>query len=232
MFDDFAAACAGFDGGCPLGADPRSTVHQLVSRLATSGVSSGRWVMTSGSVLTALTDRLPDEKHWAGLADAIAALDAGDADPLARLLTATGDGPKLTARLSARILYTCSDSSARLSPSEIKTAARAAAARAPLFGPFAVATASLCSAWPAPDDALGRLSGAGAAPIVVIGSVLAADHPYREAQAVAGQLSSAVLMSWQSGRATSYPGSACVQAAVDGYLLHGQAPDRGLLCPP
>jgi pimeloyl-ACP methyl ester carboxylesterase len=232
LFDNFAAACAGFDGDCPLGDDPRSTVQQLVSRLATSGVSSGRWVMTGGSVLTALTELLPDAGSWPALAAAIAALDADDAEPLARMLTTTGDGPKLTARLSARILYTCSDSAARLSPSDITTAARAAAAPAPLFGPFAVATAALCSAWPAPDEALGRLSGAGAAPIVVIGSVLAADHPYREAQAVAGQLSSAVLVSWQSGHATSYPGSACVQAAVDGYLLHGVVPDRGLLCPP
>jgi len=232
QFDDFAAACGAFDGGCPLGADPRSTVQTLVSRLATTGIPSGAWVMTGGSVLRALTEQLPDPDSWPALAAAIAALDSGEGAPLTRLLTATGGGPSLTSRLSSRILYACSDSATRLSPPDIAGAAAAAAARAPLFGPFAVASASLCSAWPAPDQSLGRLSGAGAPPIVVIGSVLAAGHPYREAQAVAGQLSSAVLVSWQSGSESAYSGSACVQGAVDDYLLHGTAPDRGLLCPP
>lgn len=232
QFDDFAAACGAFDGGCPLGADPRSTVQTLVSRLATTGIPSGAWVMTGGSVLRALTEQLPDPDSWPALAAAIAALDSGEGAPLTRLLTATGGGPSLTSRLSSRILYACSDSATRLSPPDIAGAAAAAAARAPLFGPFAVASASLCSAWPAPDQSLSRLSGAGAPPIVVIGSVLAAGHPYREAQAVAGQLSSAVLVSWQSGSESAYSGSACVQGAVDDYLLHGTAPDRGLLCPP
>ena len=43
--------------------------------------------------------------------------------------------------------------------------------------------------------------------------------PYEAVRALAGQLSSATLVSWQSGRHGSYPASACVAAAVDGYLL-------------
>lgn len=232
LFDNFAAACAGFQGGCPLGADPRGRVQALVSRLATSGVSSSGLVMTGGSVLTALTEALPDEDSWTVSADAIAALDSGNAQPLSRLLASGGTGPALTARLTAQVLFTCNDSSTRLSPEDIETAARAAASQSPLFGPHAVGAASLCSAWPAPDDALGRLSGAGAPPIVVIGSVLSPEHPYREAQAVAGQLASAVLVSWQSGSEAAYSGSDCVRSAVDDYLLRGVIPDRGLLCPP
>jgi pimeloyl-ACP methyl ester carboxylesterase len=232
LFDDFSAACAGFDGGCPLGADPRGFVQKLVSRLATSGVSAGTWVMTGGSVLAALVERLPDTDSWAPLARAIAALDSGDAAPLAGLLTSTGAGPTLTERLSARVLFACNDSPARLSPAEITDAATAAAAISPLFGPYTVGAAALCSAWPAPDDALGRLSGVSAPPIVVIGSVLSPARPYREVQAVAGQISSAVLASWQSGRSDAYLASPCVQTAVDDYLLRRVVPDRGLLCPP
>jgi pimeloyl-ACP methyl ester carboxylesterase len=232
LFDNFAAACAGFDGGCPLGGDPRGAVQHLVSRLATSGVSSGDWVMTGGSALAALMTFLPDEESWTGVAAAIAALDAGDARPLTRLLTADGDVEALTARITAQILFACNDSSVRMSPSDIAGAAASAAATAPLFGAYAVGAAALCSAWPAPDETLGRLSGAGGPPIVVIGSVLNPVHPYREVQAVAGQLSSAVLVSWQSGSESAYPTSICVRSAVDEYLLHGTLPDRGLLCPP
>src|SRR5690606_28273394 len=138
LFDNFAAACAGSDGGCPLGDNPRESVLNLVSRLATSGVSAGTWVMTGGSVLAALVERLPDTDSWPPLAQAIAALDSGDAAPLARLLTSTGAGPTLTERLSAHIMFACNDSPARLSPTEIADAATAAAAVSPLFGPYAV----------------------------------------------------------------------------------------------
>lgn len=231
LFDDFAAACAGFVGGCSLGADPRDRVEALVTRLATSGTRTGRWVMTGGSVLLALTELLPDEKSWPALAGAIAALADDDAAPLADLLTKAGGGSSLTARLSARVLYGCNDETARLSPAAITQAATAARVAAPLFGPYAVAASSLCASWPAPDDALGRLTAAGAAPIVVVGSVRSPTRPFGQAQAVAGQLASAVLVSWQSGAEGGYLGSACVRSAVDRYLRTGTSPGRDLLCP-
>jgi pimeloyl-ACP methyl ester carboxylesterase len=232
LFDDFAVACAGFTGGCALGPKPRERVESLTARLATSGTRTGRWVMTGGSIVLALTELLPDQGSWPALARAIAALGDDDAGPLAALLTKAGGGADLTARLSARVLFTCNDSATRLSRAEIGRAATAARTAAPLFGPFAVATASLCAQWPAPDEPLGRLSGAGAAPILVIGSVRSATRPFAEARSVAGQLASAVLVSWQSGSTGAYLGSRCVQSAVDAYLLSGAAPDRGTLCPP
>lgn len=234
LFDDFAAACAGFGSGCPLGADPRAATQALVDRLATSGTETGDWVMTGGSVLMALIDHLPDESSWPALADAIAALDAEQAEPLAELLTADTNttGPALTARLSARILYTCNDNSTRLSPTSTAAAASSARASAPLFGPYAVEMASLCAAWPAPDQALGRLSADGAPPLLVLGATRNPVHPYAEAQAVAGQLMSAVLVSWQSGSNLPYPGTTCIDGIVDDYLLRGVVPDRGVLCPP
>ncbi|MEO7125342.1 MAG: alpha/beta hydrolase [Nakamurella sp.] len=232
LFDDFAAACAGFDDGCPLGPDPRRTVSALVERLATSGIDSGNWTMTGGSVLMALTEFLPAKDSWPALAHAIATLDSGNARPLSSLLTTTSDGRTLTATLSGRILYTCNDSSARLSATDMSTAARAARDGAPLFGPFAVGAASLCSAWPTPDEPLGRLSANGAPPIIVIGSTRNPVHPYAEAQAVAGQLTSALLVSWESGSDDIYPGNECVATIVNAYLLRAATPDRGVLCPP
>lgn len=229
-FDDFAAACAGFSGGCPLGADPRKAVTTLTSRFATSGVRVGKGVMTGGTVLRALEDGLPYEERWPSIAAALAALGHDDAAPLSTLVE-SGGADAVTERLTGRILYTCSDSTDRLGAAAIDAAVQSARKAAPLFGPYAVATAALCADWPAPDEPLGRLTGSGAAPILVIGSVRGIAHPYGEARSVAAQLASATLVSTQSARADAYPGGACLNDAIDAYLVHSAVPTGGLLCP-
>lgn len=228
VFDDFAASCARFSGGCPLGADPARFVSDLVARLATSGEPAGDWVMTGGSVLLALLEVLPDRSRWPTLAQAIAQLDGGAAAPLADLLTTALGGDRLTAALSARILFTCNDSATRLSPDRITELT----ADGGLFGRFTVALAALCAAWPAPDAALAGLSGAGAAPVLVIGSAVSPRYPFAEVQSAVAQLASAVLVTWQSEISPAYPVSSCVTAVVNSYLLDRTVPDRGVLCPP
>lgn len=232
LFDDFAAACAQFTGGCPLGPDPREAVHALIGRLANNGVNSGDYVMTGGSVVLALLHLLPNQQLWPELAAAIEALAQGVADPLAKELVAAMGGADLTAALSGAVLYQCNDTVARLSAQSAKSAAEQASAITPIFGPVAVALESLCSAWPAPDNPLNRFAGTGAPPLLVVGAVRSPLHPFAAAQAVASQLSSAVLISWQSAADATYMSSSCVRDAVERYLLDGTVPDRGLLCPP
>lgn len=232
LFDDFAAACMDFDGGCPLGDDPRAAVTALTDRYAVSGIPAGDSVITGGSVLLALLEVLPDRHAWSSLATALAAMDSGDAEPLARLLIDALGGENLTARLSGRVLFTCNDSAERLDADRIERAVNDIAPSAPLFGAYSVALQAWCSSWPTPDDVLASPSGTGAPPILVIGSVLNPRHPFVEAQSVARQLSSAVLLSWQAGVDGAYPTSACIATAVDAYLTSGVVPERGLLCPP
>ena len=90
----------------------------------------------------------------------------------------------------------------------------------------------MCGSWPAPENALGAVKANGAPPILVLGAVDDPVAPYESVRALAGQLASAVLVSWQSGTHGSYPASACAAGAVDGYLLQGQLPAVGTLCPP
>ena len=104
--------------------------------------------------------------------------------------------------------------------------------RAPLFGPYTLGLLGLCGSWPAPENALGGVKANGAPPILVLGAVDDPVAPYEAVRALSGQLSSATLVSWQSGRHGSYPASACVTAAVDGYLLQGRMPAVGTLCQP
>ncbi len=232
LLRDFAAACTARADGCPLGDDPVAAITALVDRFATSGTDAGPWVVTAGSVLLSLIELLPDPTAWPSLADALAGLGDGNARPLADLVTGALGGADLTARLSARIIYDCNDTTDRLDLRDMAGAVAPARTAAPLFGPYAVALSGLCASWPAPDEALGRLSGAGAPPITVIGSVNDPVHPFAAARSVAGQLASATLVTWQSGHDGAYPASVCITSIVDDYLLHGKVPDRGTLCPP
>lgn len=75
------------------------------------------------------------------------------------------------------------------------------------------------------------VSAPGADPILVVGTTGDPATPYEWAQALAGQLSSGVLLTYDSTVHTAYlAGSDCIDDAVDAYLLAGTAPDEGATC--
>ncbi|MGX5213719.1 alpha/beta hydrolase [Streptomyces violaceus] len=102
----------------------------------------------------------------------------------------------------------------------------------PVFGE-GLAWASLnCAYWPV--HATGeprRIEAKGAAPIVVVGTTRDPATPYRWAQALAGQLSSARLLTYEGDGHTAYGrGSACIDRAINAYLLRGTPPQDGKRC--
>ena len=71
----------------------------------------------------------------------------------------------------------------------------------------------------------------GAAPIVVVGTTRDPATPYVWAKALAAQLDSGVLVSRDGDGHTGYhSGNACVDRAVEGYLVDGKVPRDGLSC--
>jgi hypothetical protein len=134
--------------------------------------------------------------------------------------------------LESNIAYTCNDAGQRLSEASLAQNAAAAKKKAPVFGAFLIGQAGLCSDWPTAVLPLGRVTGAGAPPILVAGSNADPISPYSGVQSVVSQLSSAQLISWQSGAHGTFPASSCVGNAVQSYLIDGTEPAAGLLCPP
>ena len=75
------------------------------------------------------------------------------------------------------------------------------------------------------------IDGAGAPPIVVIGTTRDPATPYEWAEALADQLESGVLLSRDGDGHTGYnAGNECVDLAVEAFLLQGRVPDDGLSC--
>ena len=102
----------------------------------------------------------------------------------------------------------------------------------PTFGASLGNQDARCQAWghngtrkPAPIHAK------GAAPILVVGTTGDPATPYAWSQALADQLESGRLLTWEGNGHTAYGRSgACVQKAVDTYLISGTMPEEGLTC--
>ena len=230
--DAFGGACPDFPGGCPLGDDPVSAVSDLLTSLdELPRTSSQGLLVDAGTVLLALADGLGDVPGWPELATALGAATRQDVQPLADLIVEQNHLDSDDNLFNGRIVYGCNDAAQRLPPAEAATAA-GALPDDDIFGRYLLGTVSLCSSWPAPEHPLGRVSAAGAAPMLVLGSVQDPTLPYDGVEALAGQLDPAVLVSWQSGQHGAYPASSCVGDIVDGYLLDGSMPNNGILCPP
>ena len=76
-----------------------------------------------------------------------------------------------------------------------------------------------------------HVDAAGAAPIVVVGTTRDPATPYQWAVHLAEQLDSGVLVSRDGDGHTGYnSGNACVDTAVEDYLIEGTVPDDGLRC--
>ena len=105
-------------------------------------------------------------------------------------------------------------------------------AASPMFGSFLAWGGLACSSWPVPStSAPAPIAATGAAPILVVGTTGDPATPYPWAQALAEQLESGVLLTYEGSVHTAYlSGSSCIDEAVDAYLLDGTVPDEGLTC--
>ena len=105
---------------------------------------------------------------------------------------------------------------------------------APRFATVTEAGDLGCQAWghtgTQPSKAL---HAKGAAPILVIGTTGDPATPYEWAEALADQLDSGQLLTWEGNGHAAYTSSGrgpCVIKAVDTYLLSGTMPKKGLTC--
>ncbi|MDX3235546.1 alpha/beta hydrolase [Streptomyces sp. ME03-5709C] len=229
----FAADCV-TRPGCPVGHSVQEAgriLDSLVARLDRTPLRQGKDVTVTGdSVLVAviLALRRPD---WEALRSALAELRDGDSSTVQTLL-----GVEQEADPGDQSYYAVSCLSATLGTWSTVEQARAALPEyrraAPHFGEYFAGTLPMCTHWPVrPDQFPHRITAAGAAPVLVVGTLRDPATPFPWAQALAGQLSSGRLLTWDGDGHTAYHrGSTCVESAVDGYLTHGRLPSAGAVC--
>jgi pimeloyl-ACP methyl ester carboxylesterase len=120
----------------------------------------------------------------------------------------------------------------RLTAAEAEAALPEFERAAPQFGPTYATQLTRCASWPVrPNQFPHRVTARGAAPILVVGTTRDPATPYEQARSLTRQLDSARLLTWDAdGHGAYLRGSACVDAAVDRYLIEGALPAAGTVC--
>ncbi|MDO5066046.1 MAG: alpha/beta hydrolase [Propionibacteriaceae bacterium] len=89
----------------------------------------------------------------------------------------------------------------------------------------------VCELWTASSAPHLKLTGKGAAPILVVGSTGDSATPYQHAETMAGQLESGNLLTYDGpGHGAVMTGNGCIDEAVTAYLLEGTIPAEGTTC--
>ncbi|WP_377270093.1 alpha/beta hydrolase [Peterkaempfera sp. SMS 1(5)a] len=133
----------------------------------------------------------------------------------------------------ANMAVNCLDTPAPFSgPEQIQSAVAQFVRTSPHFGRAMAWMSLTCAYWPV--HSTGRphtIAAVGAPPIVVVGTTRDPATPYVWAKALAAELSSGRLLTFQGDGHTAYGGrSDCIDTAVNTYLLEGQAPENGKVC--
>ena len=135
---------------------------------------------------------------------------------------------------SAEAIYAinCLDDPWAVDPDEVAAQLPDFERASPTFGDVFAWMLTTCSGVevhatePAPD-----VTAAGAPPILVVGTTRDPATPYHWAQHLADQLASGVLLTRDGDGHTGYnSGNACVDSAVESFLVDGVVPDDGTSC--
>jgi pimeloyl-ACP methyl ester carboxylesterase len=244
-FQSFAKDCVR-QTDCPLGGkgtrpakvgtNLKAFFRKLDAHPIPTGDADGR-KLGEALATTGVIAAMYDEAAWPQLREALtSAMKEKDGAGLLVLSDSyyerDADG-RYSNLMFANAAVNCLDLPAAFStPDQVEKALPAFEKASPVFGE-GLAWASLnCAYWPV--KATGephRIEAKGAAPIVVVGTTRDPATPYRWAQSLAHQLSSARLLTYVGDGHTAYGrGSACIDSAIDRYLLRGTAPGEGKRC--
>lgn len=229
---------------CPLGERGESVeegLDVLVGLLEQAGAEplenrngDGREVNRSRAELGVLA-ALYSEAYWPRVRLAIAEARAGDGTGLLELgddLYRRSDPDGYENMTAALVAVNCSDSPSPRDIAAYAEAAEAAARESPVFGATLAWGALPCAYWPEEAVAEQRpMTAADADPILVVGTTRDSATPYEWSVRLAEQLESGVLLTRDGDGHTGYrAGNACVDAAVDAYLLERVPPADGTVC--
>jgi pimeloyl-ACP methyl ester carboxylesterase len=236
----YAANCVQSDIGCFLGKDVAAvlqTVRTLLDQIAQRPLptSDGR-ELTAGNAFYGIAATLYNRSYWILLSSALRAALSGDGTQLMKLADAyaerNADGTFQSNFLEAFYDISCLDDPYSIPYAKVPSEIPAFLKASPVFGRVYAWGLTACDGFtPRSDEKPPTIHAPGAQPIVVIGTTRDPATPYREAVALAHQLDSGVLLSRDGDGHTGYhQGNACVDRAVDGYLVAGVVPKNGLSC--
>jgi pimeloyl-ACP methyl ester carboxylesterase len=236
--NDFLTQCVQ-SGKCPLGSTvdaAHAELENLKAMVTANPLTSaaGR-VLGPGEFFEGVAAGLYQTEVWPELWASLGLLKEGRPDTLfvfADALTGRNSDGSYDNEIESNIAINCVDRPAPKSVASYVEHATEFAKQAPDFG-AAIEYGSLpCAFWKVPPvEAPHPVHAPGAPPILVIGTTRDPATPYVWAQALAEQLSSGVLLTFNGDGHTAYiRHDSCVDAAVKSYLVDLAPPNPGVTC--
>ncbi|WP_460772292.1 alpha/beta hydrolase [Microbacterium sp. GXF7504] len=223
---------------CPFTGSVDQAMAQLGEMLAAVDAAplkntDGR-MLGGDTLLTAIVTALYSQGNWPYLTTALADVAEGDpavAFQLADFYNARSGGGYLDNSTEAFTAYNCMDYPVADAEEEAASS-ELLAQQAPTVAPYWESDVDGCASWPYPPTGVREpIAAEGAAPIVVLGTTGDPATPYEWSVSLAEQLSSGVLVTRVGEGHTGYnKGNACVDDAIEAYLLDGVVPEDGLRC--
>ncbi len=196
---------------------------------------SGDRELAVGNAVLGIWAPLYNQDYWPVLDQALRSAFEGNGSTLLTLsdaYTSRGPGGYSDNSLEALYAVNCLDHPDSVSWKEADARLPEFEKASPTFGAIFAAGLPTCGKWPVdgPRDR-GPLRAKGSQPIMVIGTTRDPATPLEWAKALASQLDNAVLVVRDGDGHTGYnAGNACVDKAVESYLVSGQVPKSEVDC--
>ena len=231
---NYLAACPSL-GDCPFTGDvaaDKASIRALLIALNETPIEAPDGRMLDGTVLdTALSMALYSEDYWPEANALFAEVQQGATETaffLADFYNGRDvDGTYIDNSLEAFLAISCVDAPVVTDPAVIADFEVRLAAAAPTTTFSNGLGDVLCASWPFAyrGEPITAVTGAGAAPILVVSTTGDPATPYGWGVALSEQLESATLITYNGEGHTAYNGGvACVDDAVDSYFVSGAVP--------
>ncbi|MET0457877.1 MAG: alpha/beta hydrolase [Ilumatobacteraceae bacterium] len=231
----FLADCSA-DPTCPFsnGGDASGAFGELLAEMESSPMAtvSGRPPLVDGVFEVAVAQALYAEEQWPQLASALAAAQRGNGALLLALYdTYYGRRPdgSYGNDLEAYFAITCADDPDSAGVDAAVAQRESFEARSQI-GDTLAAELVICASFPPLDTAAVAITGAGAGPIVVVGNTGDPATPYEGSRRMAETLEEGIFVSVDANTHTAYGLNACIDTAIESYLVDLTVPPAGLSC--
>jgi pimeloyl-ACP methyl ester carboxylesterase len=219
---------------CPLGRDATRAEDRLAAfldGLDTEPLRVGERELTQALGTLAVIASFYTTRTWPTLRDALREGLRGDGGRLLALADRYSDrspsGTYNNNGLDAFYAISCLDRADTKTVDQTQALAAVFEAEVSrIFGPYLAWGSTPCPAWPAPVTRTPEpIAAPGTPPIVVVGTTRDPATPYEWSVALADQLASGTLVTYDGDGHTAYrEGSPCVDEAVDDLLVRGRDP--------
>jgi pimeloyl-ACP methyl ester carboxylesterase len=239
-FEAFAEDCVQ-RSDCPLGEksadDAAKRLKAFFRKVDAEPLKTdGSRTVTESLATTGVVQAMYTEVYWPRLREALT--DAMDGDGTALLDLSDGYYEREPDGSYANIMFAnpsvnCLDlPPAFRSPEDVRKAVPSFEKASSVFGRGFAWAALNCAYWDAePTGEPHRVSAKNAAPVLVVGTVRDPATPYGWAEALAGQMETAELLTYDGDGHTAFlQGSDCVDTTISDYLVDGDLPKGGKRC--